>query len=143
MLRSNGFTRRIFLAAILLLVVGAATADEAERKQAAEQEANAWLELVEQGRFGETWDQAAAFFREAISRDDWVAAMVQTREPLGAVSSRELISTTLATELPNVPTGEYVVLQFKTAFAERERAAEMITLKLDDGSWKVAGYYIR
>jgi hypothetical protein len=140
---SNVVSRSFFLAVFLIALAGPAFADNDQRKQAAEQAAASWLEVVEKGEYGETWDQAAAFFREAVARDAWIEAMQQTRAPLGAVSSRELVSTNFANELPNVPEGDYVVFQYKTVFAERPNAAEMITLKMDDGSWKTSGYFIR
>ena len=48
------------------------------------------------------------------------------------------------TELPNVPKGEYVVLQYKTAMAGGGAVIETITPMLNkDGKWRVSGYFIK
>ena len=66
------------------------------------------------------------------------------REPLGKVISRELTNQTYKTSLPGAPDGEYVVMEFTTAFTNKKSAIETITPMLDeDGQWRVAGYYIR
>ena len=66
------------------------------------------------------------------------------RRPLGNVVSRQLRSRTYATELPGAPDGEYVVIQFNTTFENKQVAVETVTPMLeDDGSWLVAGYFIR
>jgi hypothetical protein len=46
--------------------------------------------------------------------------------------------------LPGAPDGEYVVIQFKTAFENKKFAIETVTPMLDgDGKWRVSGYFIR
>ena len=51
---------------------------------------------------------------------------------------------TYKTSLPGAPDGEYVVMEFTTAFTNKKSAIETITPMLDeDGQWRVAGYYIR
>ena len=41
------------------------------------------------------------------------------------------------------PDGEYVVLQFQADFENKAQAVETITPMLDEGQWRVSGYYIR
>ena len=66
------------------------------------------------------------------------------REPLGKVISRELTNQTYKTSLTGAPDGEYVVMEFTTAFTNKKSAIETITPMLDeDDQWRVAGYYIR
>jgi hypothetical protein len=46
--------------------------------------------------------------------------------------------------LPGAPDGEYVVIQYQTAFQNKKSAIETVTPMLDkDGHWRVAGYYIK
>ncbi|HWN92533.1 MAG TPA: DUF4019 domain-containing protein, partial [Verrucomicrobiae bacterium] len=46
--------------------------------------------------------------------------------------------------LPGAPDGEYVVIQYETAFENKASAVETITPMLDkDGSWRISGYYIK
>lgn len=58
--------------------------------------------------------------------------------------SRELKSKQYATSLPGAPDGEYVVIQFKTAFENKKSVVETITPMLDkDKKWRVSGYFIK
>ena len=69
--------------------------------------------------------------------------MAAARSPLGNFVTRHLISATYATSLPGAPDGEYVVLQFQADFENKAQAVETITPMLDEGQWRVSGYYIR
>ncbi len=145
--------RRGRLGAILLVLVawaiaaparGADPAAGGDREKAAESAARSWLALVDAGKYGESWDAAAAFFQAAITRDQWKHALDKVRRPLGSVSSRKLLGAQFVTDIPNAPKGEYVVIQFGTDFEHRAGAIETITpMKDRDGSWRVSGYFIK
>ena len=48
------------------------------------------------------------------------------------------------TEIKGGPDGDYYIIFYKSEFENKKNAIETITIKKsDDGSWKVAGYYIR
>ncbi len=141
-------------AAVVLLVIaalamssrarGADPAGIAEAEKASEAAARAWLALVDAGKYGESWDAAAALFKAAVTRDQWIQALDKVRQPLGAVSSRKLLRTGYLTEVPNAPKGEYVLVVYSTDFREKPGATETITPTKDpDGIWRVSGYYIR
>lgn len=106
--------------------------------------AEAWLALVDAGRYGESWDEAAALFREAMPRVRWEVAVQQARESAGRLAARKLAAATFSTALPGAPPGEYVVIQYTSRFAALPRAVETVTpMREADGRWKVSGYYIR
>ena len=65
------------------------------------------------------------------------------RGPFGDVKSRELQGAKFATSLLGAPDGEYVVIQFKTGFANKADSVETITPMKADGNWKVSGYFIK
>ena len=101
-------------------------------------------ELVDAGKYGESWRQAASLFRGAVTEPQWKAALEGSRTPLGAMKSRRLKSASYATELPGAPDGEYVVIQFEASFENRASAVETVTpMKDKDGEWRVSGYFIR
>ena len=133
------------LAAILLLpwlALAAEKQDDAEKKAVAA--AEAWLKLVDQGKFGDAWDAAADYLKKAVSKEDFAKSLTAARKPLGSVKSRDLKSKQYATSLPGAPDGEYVVIQFKTAFENKKSAVETITPMLDkDKKWRVSGYFIK
>ncbi|HYK41769.1 MAG TPA: DUF4019 domain-containing protein [Thermoanaerobaculia bacterium] len=103
-----------------------------------------WLTLTDAGKYGESWDAAAALFRSAVTRAAWEKAMNDARKPLGALKSRKLKSATFSTSLPQAPAGEYVIVQFDTVFEGSSAMVETVTAMHEkDGSWKAAGYFIR
>src|SRR5262245_45392806 len=113
-------------------------------EKAAEASATAWLALVDAGKYGQSWDEAAVIFRSALTKAQWEAALDKARTPLGKVLSRKLIGAKYTTEIPKAPAGEYVVIQYDTRFDGASSATETITpMKDKDGRWKVSGYYIR
>ena len=122
----------------------AATPEEERKVSAASTVATAWLGRVDCGEYGESWEDSASFFREHVSRDDWISTMVSVRQPFGRLISRDVRATRYTTNLPRAPKGEYVIIQFGTSFAEKRRCVETVTPMLDvDGMWRVSGYYIK
>lgn len=118
-------------------------ADNAEKEKSAVEAAAEWLSLVDEGKYEESWEETASFFKEQITKEKWVEAMRQIREPLGEVVLREVGRQEHTTVLPGAPDGEYVVIQYNTDFENKELAIERITPMLDkDGQWRVSGYYI-
>ena len=113
-------------------------------EQAAIDAAQKWLILVDLGQYSESWEQAAEYFRNAISKDKWEKAMIAARVPLGAQMSRVVKSKQYTTSVPGAPDGQYVIIQFKTSFKIKGSATETVTSMLDkDGSWRVSGYSIK
>jgi hypothetical protein len=45
--------------------------------------------------------------------------------------------------LHGAPDGEYVVIKLESSFENKKAAKEMITPMLEDGQWRVAGYYLK
>lgn len=134
----------------LAIVVAAAIAPSAAHasNQAAVRQAtkaaDSWLKLVDEGKYGESWQQASAIFRNAISKHAWARQVGAVRAPLGAVESRKLKIARYETTLPGAPDGKYVVIQYATSFANKKSAVETVTPMLGkDGRWHVSGYYIR
>ena len=106
--------------------------------------AQAWLDLADRGEYAQSWAEAASYFRTAVTQEQWLQSITAARSPLGAVVSRTLRSAESATSLPGAPDGEYVVIQYDTTFEHKASAVETITPMRDaDGTWRVAGYFIK
>ena len=131
-----------FLIILLTLLPMTGFADE-QKKQAAEQEAGKWLALVDGGQYQESWERAASLFKQQVNAEQWSQALAAARTPLGALVSRQLLSAAYETSLPGAPDGEYVILQFQTRFENKKSAIETVTPMMDNGNWRVSGYYIR
>jgi hypothetical protein len=105
--------------------------------------ARAWLAEVDADKGADSWEGAASFFRDNVPKAQWQARLDAARGPLGGVISRKMRSVTYAHMLPGAPPGDYAVIQFDTRF-EKQPALETVTpMREKDGSWKVAGYFIR
>lgn len=112
--------------------------------QAATAAAEAWLALIDRGEVDESWRQAATLFRAAVTEEQWRTALAAANTPLGKPLSRSLKSAQYADELPGAPDGEYVVLEYATAFELKRNGTETVTPTRDpDGVWRVSGYFIR
>lgn len=136
---------RALLVAILVCAWSHARGDdEALDAQPALAAAEEWLAVVDARRYGESWENAAPLFRDALEKSRWEMLVDAARAPLGVAISRKLRSATFTRKLPNAPPGEYFVIQYDTRFATRPQSIEIVTpMRLPDGGWRVSGYIIR
>jgi hypothetical protein len=142
-MKRTGAMAVLWLLLALVSADPALRADEAAEK-AAKSAAMTWLGLVDQGNYAASWDSAAAYFRNAVSREQWLQSMKGARQPLGALQSRKLLSARFTTALPGAPDGRYVVIQYATTFENKASAVETVTPMQDpDGQWRVSGYFIK
>jgi Protein of unknown function (DUF4019) len=127
-----------------LLLAPRASSTQAKPEDLAAPRAEAWLALVDQGQYAQSWDEAAELFKGAVTREQWAAAAKGARAPLGRLVSRQLKSARYAESLPGAPDGKYVVLQYAAVFENKRSAVETVTPMLDpDGAWRVSGYYVK
>ncbi|MDE0408254.1 MAG: DUF4019 domain-containing protein [Alphaproteobacteria bacterium] len=121
----------------------APVASDPDFEDAAQEAALAWLGLIDDAQYRESWEQAASLFKCRISRSRWIGAIRSTQAPFGKVQSRSFLRAVYDTRLPGVPDGKYVVIRYRTAFEHKEEAVETVTPMLDqDGIWRVSGYFI-
>ena len=124
--------------------ISAATEKHSDAEKQAIAAAESWLAQVDDGKYGESWDAAAEYLKNAVMKDDFVKSLTAARKPLGKLKSREVQSKEYRTSLPGAPDGEYVIIQFKTSMENKKSAIETVTPMLGkDKKWRVSGYYIR
>jgi len=129
---------------LLAIGFGSLTSSADAPEDAAQAAAESWLKLVDAEQYGESWEQAAALFKGAVTREQWVQAAAGVRGPLGKLTSRKISSRKYTEQLPGAPDGKYVVLQFDAVYENRASAVETVTPMLDeDGVWRVSGYFIK
>jgi hypothetical protein len=127
----------------ILLPMNSLKANEVAEKAAATA-AGAWVSLVDGGDYAESWNQAAGFFKNAVTKEQWQQSLKAVRAPLGKMVARKLKSKQYTKTLPGAPDGEFVVIQYETTFKNKKSAIETVTPMLDkDGKWRVSGYYIK
>ena len=134
---------RISIAVGLALVLGGCAERNPEAEQAAFKATEAWLALVDAGDFEASWEISAPSFKGAESRESWAAKARGYREPLGALQSRQLNTTSYFTNLWGAPDGEYTIVVYDSHW-EAGAIFESITMQRQlDGLWLVAGYKVR
>jgi hypothetical protein len=132
------------VAVALALSVITAIAQDSDKEKKAVSAAEKWLNMVDEGRYSDSWQGAAEYLRNAINQEQWNRSLRAVRKPLGEVVSRQMKTATYKTSLPGAPDGEYVVIQFDTSFENKKAAIETVTPMMDqDGRWRVSGYYIK
>jgi Protein of unknown function (DUF4019) len=135
---------RFAIIALLSLIMVASAQTQDQNTEAAQKAAESWLALIDAGNYDGSWEQAAALFKGAVTKEQWRKAITSARAPLGKVLSRKLKSAQYTTELPGAPDGKYVVIQYDASLENKKSAIETITPMLDkDGQWRVSGYYIK
>jgi len=128
----------------LMLCVSVASQTLQKPEQLAQQSSEAWLAVVDSGKYAQSWDETAQSFKAVVTKDQWQSAMDANRAPQGKVLSRKLKSAAYVKNPPNAPEGEYVQIQYETDFEHKQAAVETVVPTLDkDGKWRVSGYFIK
>jgi len=135
---------RLGVAAGVALSACHGSAEAEANVAAATAAAQAWLPLVDAGKYDESWTASAKAFQNGVSQQSWAASAKAVRGPLGALVSRQVQSAQYTTSVPGAPDGKYVIIQFNAVFANKAQAVETVTpMQEADGSWRVSGYYVR
>ncbi|MGD8357959.1 MAG: DUF4019 domain-containing protein [Lysobacterales bacterium] len=137
--------RSVLLSMVLAVaILPPAQADDAGAQEAGVAAARNWLDLVDRHQYAASWQEAAAYFKNAVAQQEWAKTLEAARTPLGGVVSRTLDSAVYQTSLPGAPDGDYVIVQFRTEFEHKKESVEtVVPMKEQDGSWRVSGYFIR
>jgi hypothetical protein len=111
---------------------------------AAQEAAEHWLALVDAAKYGESWDESASILKNTTSRKDWMAYLKEKREHLGKVASRKLLKADPLKNVPGMPQGQFLGMQYRTSFEKLKSAVEVVVPVLDkDGQWRVSEYIVQ
>lgn len=109
----------------------------AAQDHAAETAARGFLAMIDRGDWAGSYAATTAVFRGQSSQQVWTDVSQRVRPPLGALVSRTPVSTEW------VPTPEgYVMVKYRSDFADRRGVVETVTLVREVGGWKVSGITI-
>lgn len=131
------------------LVVSVVALGAVQEPSAARTAAEHWLEIVDDGRYEESWEAASPRFRRSMARFGkgsgfWVKALTTSRGSLGEVETRTLIRSQESTSFPGADPGRFYELVYQGDFHAHEAVFETIIVTLDDDSeWRVYHYVIR
>ncbi|MEO5735257.1 MAG: DUF4019 domain-containing protein [Rubrivivax sp.] len=132
------------MAAVLTFVLWPAALAQPAEADGARRAVDGWLQKLDAGRYEATWTDAAAMFQKGVPADTWQKAIREVREPLGPLQQRSETSAQATKLLPGVPDGNYLVLTYRSSFANKAFATETVAaVQETDGSWKVAGYFLK
>ena len=110
---------------------------------AASTESDRWLDLIDHGRYADSWVAAAAVLQEGIPEKQWTADLAARQPKLGRTIMRERKSQSYSKTMRGAPTGDYVVVTYLTKFEKIPLAQETVAVAKDAiGQWHVAGYDI-
>jgi hypothetical protein len=74
----------VLLSCLSLIVCAMPLAADEAAEKAAQAAAQKWLSLVDQGKYAESWESAAAYFKNAVSEKQWLQSMKGARQPRGS-----------------------------------------------------------
>ena len=126
---------------LLLLFFFSATvaADDSDILKIVDGNARMWLGLIDDAKYQESWENASPLFKSKKAEAEWIKTITAIRSPRGAMTARYIATAGTAKSLPELPDGEYVVLQFYTTFAQKGLSMETVTLaKTTDNTWQIA-----
>jgi uncharacterized protein (TIGR03067 family) len=112
-----------------------------QKKQAAMAAAQEWLNLVDAAKYAESWEASAKINRDGISKQKMVDAYREMFKPLGSLKSRDYRTREYKTGMPGAPVGEYMVIQFRTQFANGRVTETVVLIRESDGQWRVSSYF--
>lgn len=97
--------------------------------------ARAFLSLIEQKRWEDSYAATGTAFRKLNTLQVWTQVSEEVHARYGSTVSRTLLSQQ---NLPAPPAG-YEVVKFRTVYANKAQAVETVTLDREDGKWVVVG----
>ena len=135
---------RLFASCVLALAINTSNAwAQDSGTTPAQISVETWLALIDTRSYAASWETAASSFRRVVPRETWSATIEEVRVQLGPLKARVLKSAT-PEEPPGALQGEYIVFRFDTIFERGPALIEVVAaLKEKDGTWRVAGYFVK
>ena len=102
-----------------------------------------WLELLDNGRYYQTWQYASQKFKQRIDASQWDQVLKGTRAKLGELQNRNLIGYGKRNKFSGLPDGDYWVLKFASEYAKASALSEILVLTEEQGKLQVVAYFIQ
>ena len=116
---------------------------DTEKEEKATAVAMEFLQLIDAEKYDESWQSAAVLMRDQVSQKDWIEKLTKARVLSGALIERKLENSSYSTSAKDSPEGEYIALTFASKYQLAESVSEYVTVMLEKGHWRVAGYFIQ
>lgn len=119
----------------------APNAPHAAEISAARQAAEAWIQLLDQGKFDQAYQQLGPEAKK-ISQEQWREQLAATRRKYGKLDSRIFQDTDYTTTLRGAPAGQYVILDYLCTFVSHRSSPETVVMAKTGTGWKVDGFSV-
>jgi hypothetical protein len=96
--------------------------------------AKQWLTLLDDKNYADAYKQMGPTAQGKTAANVWTQKMSGTRDPMGAMASRDIKSIDLS--------GQSVTVKFDSSFAHKAQAVETVQLVSDKGAWSVVNYTV-
>ncbi|GAA0537290.1 hypothetical protein FHS83_003429 [Rhizomicrobium palustre] len=128
------------LAAMLSVPVQAATEEPTSS-------AWQWLELIDHGKYSESWAEGSALFRARITERSWESKIQIFHDAVGSIVWRDVLGVSSVADPKGLPKGLYQVVHYKSKFTDargkKSEYEETVTLILENGLYRVATYDVK
>ncbi len=141
------------LSSLTALTVGAILAVSSARAATEEPTSSAWqwLELLDHGKYAQSYAEGSALFRARISERSWESKVAIFHDAVGEIVWRDVLGVSSLADLEGMPRGQYAVVHYKSKFAHtapdksqtKSEHQETVTLLWENGLWRVATYDIK
>lgn len=105
--------------------------------------AERFARMIDSGNSSAAYNQASPLLRLAQKEQEFISAIERAHLLLGAVKQRQLTALRSIGIYPRLPDGDYLIVQFEARTLHKNKAAEIILLRHQDGTWLVVDYSIR
>ncbi len=112
-----------------------ATAAAESQAAGAARVAEAFLGMIDESRWAESYAATGAQFRQLNTLERWSEVSARVRPPLGKMLTRDIIGN----EFVPAPPAGYRLVKFRSTYASGTQQTESVSLAWEDGAWKVAG----
>jgi len=133
----------IFLAAATL--TGPVWAQEGVSEATAkktEEAAKSYLAMFDEARYSEAWEKSAKRAKGVVGEAEFVETVRFARNKHGKLRGRTPKSNSFHTKLPRLPEGQYAIFDYDSRFVKTPSTNERVAMELEDGEWRLIGYFI-
>ena len=122
------FFRQILAGIMLAITLSTPTDASTLSAQPLTDQANDFLELLDQGSYTEAWLEISSLGQLLKNQDEWQDHLQAIRDAYGNLTLRQLDRISYRESYSRSPDGQYVIIQFTTNFQHKIATTETVVL---------------
>ena len=107
------------------------------QKQLAIDQANHWLEFIDQKMYQDSWEATTLYFQKSVTKDAWTKLLKDNEGQIGTLESRQFLRVEMDKER-----GLISVL-YNSRYSIMGDGIEKVVLRVDGKELKVEGYWLK